>query len=441
MLENRSFDHMLGFLKQTYNTELDGLNGNETNPYNPQNPNSPVAKVDNNAPYVDPNPGHEIVDATQQIFGGPENPNIKVAPMNGFVANAESIAKGWGIKIMQCFNESAVPAISTLAKEFAVFDRWYSSVPGPTEVNRFYVHSATSHGLGFNDPVALAEGLPQKPIYMALQEVGASWKIYFEEATTTLFLSQLRNPAYFENFGMFDDFLADAEFGQLPNYAFVEPRYFDFLEYPANDQHPSHDVGQGDLLIKKVYEALRRSPQWNETLLIITYDEHGGFFDHSPTPLKDIPNPDGLSSTKPPFNFTRLGIRIPVVMVSPWINKGTIVHEPSNAHYEHSSIPATLKKMFSTKDFLTARDAWAATFESVFMERDSPRTDCPTKLPSPPHLGFSTDSSLTDLQESYLALASAINGGVDEWQDIKTEFAGALFMRNQMSKYFKKTIG
>ena len=87
---------------------------------------------------------------------------------------------------------------------------------------------------------------------------------------------------------------------------------------------PPHDVTHGQALIKEVYEALRESPQWNETLLIITYDEHGGFYDHVPTPVVNVPNPDGLDGPAPDsFKFNRLGVRVPTIMVSPWIEKGT----------------------------------------------------------------------------------------------------------------------
>jgi len=442
MLENRSFDHIMGFLKQTLNKDIDGLNGNETNPYHPSDPNSKVAQVNHNAPYVDPDPGHSIQEATLQIFGGPENLNIETAPMNGFVASAEGIQKGMGIQIMNCFNSTMVPAISTLAAEFAVFDHWFSSVPGPTEVNRAYVHSATSHGMGYNDVTILAEGLPNEPIFMSLQDAGATWTVYMEEISTTLFFQEMRNPLYVENYGDFDEFLDDAASGDLPNYAFIEPRYLDFLSFPANDQHPSHDVSQGEMLVKTVYDALRNGPLWNSTLFIVTYDEHGGFFDHVPTPLHHVPNPDGLNSTNPVFNFTRLGIRVPMVMASPWIEKGTVVHNPSqpHTHYEHSSIPATLKKMFNTQNFLTERDKWAATFEDVFMTRTTPRTDCPISLPSPPGIenSVATNSPMNDLQKGLIALAAVVSGEDEiDYHGITTEFEGSLFARKCMSKFFK----
>ena len=93
---------------------------------------------------------------------------------------------------------------------------------------------------------------------------------------------------------------------------------------PGNDDHPSHDVYEGQMFVKEVYEILRRSPQWNETLLVITYDEHGGFYDHVATPVRGVPSPDGIVGSEPYlFGFDRLGVRVPTIMVSPWIDKAT----------------------------------------------------------------------------------------------------------------------
>ncbi|KAK2976737.1 hypothetical protein RJ640_018210 [Escallonia rubra] len=129
---------------------------------------------------------------------------------------------------------------------------------------------------------------------------------------------------------------------------------------PANDDHPSHDVYQGQAFVKEVYETLRASPQWNETMLVITYDEHGGFFDHVPTPVRGVPSPDGVLGQEPfYFKFDQLGVRVPTIVVSPWIEKGTVVHGPKGSpsptpEYEHSSIPATVKKIFNLNSpFLT----------------------------------------------------------------------------------------
>jgi len=198
-------------------------------------------------------------------------------------------------------------------------------------------------------------------------------------------------------------------------------------------------------LFKQVYEALRESPVWNETLFIITYDEHGGFYDHVSTPLK-VPNPDGLNSTAPDpeFNFTRIGVRVPTVMISPWIDKHTIISKPNgpveDSEFEHTSIAATLKKMFDLPNFLTKRDEWAGTFEHVFMNRTEPRTDCPMKLPSinkPSKALLETEKSkpTTDLQDSFLILASSLNNlDYSKYQNL-TQFEAGVLTQSLFENY------
>ncbi|KAM0889860.1 hypothetical protein ACQ4PT_027440 [Festuca glaucescens] len=174
------------------------------------------------------------------------------------------------------------------------------------------------------------------------------------------------------------------------------------------------------MFIKEIYETLRASPQWNETLMIITYDEHGGFFDHVPTPVDGVPSPDDIVGSAPyNFMFNRLGVRVPTIMISPWIEKGTVVHGPNGSptptsQYEHSSIPATVKKLFNLpQDFLTKRDAWAGTFEGVVQTRTEPRTDCPEQLSMPVRIRqteANEEAKLSSFQREIVQLVSALNG-------------------------------
>ena len=156
------------------------------------------------------------------------------------------------------------------------------------------------------------------------------------------------------NFASFGRFKTDARNGTLPNYAFIEPKYFSFFGQ-ANDQHPPHDMRAGEKLIAEVYEALRHSPQWPHTLFVITYDEHGGTYDHVVPPAA-VP-PDGHTSQ---FAFDRYGVRVPAIVVSPFVPAG-VVHTV----FDHASIPATLARVFQLDRFLTSRDAAANTFESM----------------------------------------------------------------------------
>ncbi|XAR50342.1 hypothetical protein NMG60_11004636, partial [Bertholletia excelsa] len=240
------------------------------------------------------------------------------------------------------------------------------------------------------------------------------------EHTHNIVLQKFKKIEVHFKFHQYDlKFKKDAREGKLPSLTVIEPRYFDLKGLPANDDHPSHDVANGQKLVKEVYEALRAGPQWNETLLVITYDEHGGFYDHVQTPFKNVPNPDGNTGPAPSFfKFDRLGVRVPTIMVSPWIKKGTVISRPRgptpNSEYEHSSIPATIKKMFNlSSNFLTHRDAWAGTFEQVVGELTSPRTDCPEVLPDVTalrHTEADENRGLSEFQNEVVQLAAVLNG-------------------------------
>jgi phospholipase C len=443
MLENRSFDHYVGYLKQTLNPNIDGLTGNEYNLFNPQDPNSKRVYVNNRSPLVSPNPGHQIPDATLQIFGKQYPGPSDVPNMSGFVASAEGMHKGWGVPVMEALSNSSVSVTSALASEFALFDRWFSSVPGPTEINRMYLLSGTSHGLGYNDPIKLAEGMPQRTYFDEFHDQGLTWKIYFDQFPTAMFLKNLRSVNYMtHNYGVLGQFEQDAAKGNLPQFSFIEPAYFSIPLFPANDQHPSHDISHGEVLIKRIYTALRNSPQWNSTLFIVTFDEHGGFYDHV-TPPMNVPNPDGMNANDPVyFGFDRLGVRVPTLMISPWINKGTLIHEPESGYFDHTSVYATLRKMFNLPNYLTQRDKYAATFESVLLQRSSPRTDCPTDLPNPKTvktlemIEMEHSQDMNDLQRGFSDLAANINGLAGTPDHIKTEHDGAKFVKKQMDLFF-----
>ncbi|GLJ30699.1 hypothetical protein SUGI_0608300 [Cryptomeria japonica] len=417
--ENRSFDHMLGWMKQI-NPQIDGVTGQEWNPLSTADLISPKVFFKDNSEYVDPDPGHSFQAIREQIFGNAWNTAANPPPMNGFAQQAESIEKGMAETVMNGFKPESVPVYAALVKEFAVFDRWFASVPASTQPNRLFVHSATSHGATSNEAKKLIEGYPQKTIFESIHESGLDFGIYYQYAPATLFYRNLRKLKYVGKFHHYDLwFKSHAKQGKLPNYVVIEQRYFDHKILPANDDHPSHDVAQGQKFVKEVYETLRSSPQWNELVFIITYDEHGGFFDHVPTPVRGVPSPDAIVGPAPfYFNFDRLGVRVPTMVISPWINPGTVVNKPMgpylSSEFEHSSIPATVKRIFNLKaDFLTKRDAWAGTFEGILQLRESPRTDCPDTLPTPVKLRpgeAKEEASLGEFQVELVQLAAQLNG-------------------------------
>ncbi|KAE8713311.1 Non-specific phospholipase C4 [Hibiscus syriacus] len=444
--ENRSFDHMLGWFK-TLNPEIDGVTGSESNPISTSGPTSTHFTFKDTAAYVDPNPDHSFQAIYEQVSGKPwdfnnpdPNPEIK---MNGFVQNAERTTPGLSETVMNGFKPEMVPVFKELVTEFAVCDRWFASLPTSTQSNRLYLHSATSRGAMSNDTQKLIEGYPQKTIFESLEENGYTFGIYHQSFPATLFYRNLRNVKYVDNFSNYDlSFKRDCKNGKLPNYVVIEPRYFDILTAGANDDHPSHDVSEGQKFVKEIYEALRSSPQWNEILFLITYDEHGGFYDHVPTPT-GVPSPDDIVSSGPyNFKFDRLGCRVPAILVSPWIEPGTVLHRPSGPHptseFEHSSIPATVKKIFNLKEFLTKRDAWAGSFDIV-VNRSTPRTDCPEKLAEPVkmrHTDAKETAKLSDFQQELVQVATALKGDPLKVVDNMTVSSGLKYVEDAFSKFY-----
>lgn len=286
-------------------------------------------------------------------------------------------------RIMECWDPAKVPVITTLAKEFVLFDQWHASIPGPTYGNRMYWHAATSQGYCWNR--VPEDGFHANTIYEQLDEAGYDWAFYFDQAQDALFFNYTRQPKFASRMRPYAAFAQDAKDGTLPTLSFMLPRFFATKRIPANDQHPNHAITLGETLYKEVYENLRNSRSWLQSAFVLTYDEHGGFYDHVAPPM-NIPNPDGLSCTEPVhFNFDRLGLRIPTLLISPWVDH-TVVHDPeghrpfANSKFEHSSFIHTLRRMLNLNEPLTLRDAWAAPFDYLFT-RTTPRTDTPAKLP------------------------------------------------------------
>jgi phospholipase C len=369
MLENRSYDHMLGYLPNGH-----GLVGDEFNLVNPLNPTSERVQVSNTAEYITVDPAHDFVSVEKQLYGQAGHV-VDPAPMNGFVAVHIEQEKGnieLGKKIMECFVPAKIPALTTLAREFCICDRWFSAVPGPTWLNRFFAHAATCDGMIFD---TVKHHYRMKTIYDLLEKKGLPWTVYYGDIPQAIVLEHHWRSLH--HFKRFEKFYTDLEKGELAAYTFIEPRFFNFHEWKATDQHPPHDVRLGEYLIAEVYDTLRNSPYWEKCLLVVTYDEHGGFFDRV-SPPELVPSPDGKESKDPHFDFTRLGVRVPTILVSPWVEKGSV----DSTVYEHSSLPATIQILFDLPDALTGRDEAANTFEKN-LSLSTPRSDTPLTLPVP----------------------------------------------------------
>jgi phospholipase C len=425
MLENRSFDHMLGF---SGIPGIDGLQPNERFNHDPANNVDVYAspQADFKLSKEDTDPPHEFdYVLTQLCYDAATdttpayNPAIGYPPITntGFVAayehtdsSAHKDPSQNPFKVMRCFapdekGNDRLPILTTLAREFAVCDRWFSSLPGPTWPNRFFVHAASSGGLddspsGFETVTStLVDGymFENGTIFDALDRACLDWKVFHGDALPQVFaISGMTFNRLLGKFGDFDEFEEQVmDKGYSPVYTFIEPDYGNVLPVISdsdftcgNSQHPLDDVTRGEKLIKKVYEVIRASPHWENSVLIVTYDEHGGFHDHVKPPAA-VPPGDALSDPDNDhhhFAFDQLGVRVPAVVISPLIPRSTVDHRHV---YDHSSVPATLERLFGL-DPLTNRDA-AANDILHLLTLPSARGDAPLTLPDVPESGFRCD--------------------------------------------------
>jgi len=355
-------------------------------------------------------PGHEFLNVLMQLCGTgtsyPEPGTRKYPSINnsGFIASyaagplPSSGPDGSPVptKIMNCFAPEQVPVLVALAREFAVCDHWFSSMPGPTWPNRLFIHAASSAGLDDSpsgvDVVSagLIDGFDfnNGTLYDHLSSRGLAFTIFEGDE-----FPQSRGIAgidedHFVDFDEFSARVSDSSFASA--YTFIEPNYGNDLPLSpedftcGNSQHPLDDITRGEKLVKTVYEAIRTSPHWEKSLLLVTYDEHGGFFDHLPPPTTVNPG-DGIpdqDNNHHNFDFTQLGVRVPAVVVSPLIPRGTIDHTV----YDHSSLLATVETLFGLGP-LTNRDRQSNNFTHL-LSLPTPRTDTPTTLPNPADSGF-----------------------------------------------------
>lgn len=391
MMENRSFDHMLGGLKVA---GINGLTGNESNP----DTLGATVKVSPSAKFqgqLAADPDHHFPGVDLQIFGGATG-NNRVANMQGFIKSyfTQNNNVNASHAIMSYFSPENLPILTNLATEYAFFNTWFASIPGPTICNRAFAHYGTSFGQVGMDVFYILD--PILSIYERMVKGGQTSKLYYydQSSSTMEVVNLLKNQP--QLFATFEQFIADCKSGDLPVYSFVEPCYSDHTgddggEILASDQHPDHDVREGERFIATVYEAIRTNPTlWQSTVLLIVYDEHGGIFDHvvppSCTPGGYTATPDA-TGTGMPFSFDRLGVRVPAVLVSPWIPRGTIVSPmkpdgtiANERIFEHASIPNTVTSQFlpnfDQSNQRTDREKKSETFLDLLTDTMRPDDDC-----------------------------------------------------------------
>jgi phospholipase C len=415
MLENRSFDHLLGFSGITGKdavtgapTAINGLRGSEANSFNGKE--GKVSQPADDAAAVDP--GHEFPDVLCQLCG----PQAAYAPGGAYppIDNSGYMASYAGVsakanpprdpaEILKCFSFAQLPVLNALAREFAVCDNWHASMPGPTWPNRMFVHAASSAGLDHSPTtgeIVLWEAgagfgggftFPNGDIFDRIAAKGLTQKFYAGDLFPMM--AALKNVGL-RDIRQYSNFAGDLQGAWPHSYTFIEPSYNLTQDYRGStSQHPLGDVRLGEGLIKSTYEAIRNSAVWPNSLLIITWDEHGGFFDHAIPPSAVAPGDTmpRAGNSKFGFTFEQYGPRVPAVIVSPLIAQNTIDHRL----YDHASVPATLEALFGLEP-LTKRDRAANNVLSL-VSLAAPR-DTPAHLPdpAPPLAGASARAAIAE---------------------------------------------
>jgi phospholipase C len=414
MLENRSFDHLLGYLYPR-SGNFDGLDGTESNRDLAGTAVSvyPITPEDQNAYYYPlANPTEGFVATNEQLFSSANAPADGKAANDGFVTSfARELAnpahpldpKLIGAEpssIMGMYSPETLPVLSGLAKGFAVCDRWFASVPTQTFPNRAFAVAGTS--LGYTDNSAHGTPAFNTPsVFGKLADAGQTWTIYgFSDRPLTAgdFPDTVhRGPGCQVEAG-FEKFQSDVASAQLAAFSYIEPVW---AKHPSrnaapgttqadnehnfqeqNDQHPVSNLAVGEKLIYDVYTSLiSNQAVWEKSLLIVTYDEHGGNYDHVPPETGATPPDDIIGASG--FDFTRFGVRVPAVIVSPLIPAGTVFRAPAGSPpYDHTSIIATLRARFNL-GALGKRDAIAPHLGPV-LTLSEPRRDDPLKGVTPP---------------------------------------------------------
>ncbi|KAI8895183.1 phosphoesterase family-domain-containing protein [Globomyces pollinis-pini] len=411
MLENRSFDHVFGRLKIDGLMDVNGLTGTEFN-YLSNGSKVWVRPAKTKKSFYDP--GHGLQQVSLQILDEqaryidvngtyfyPKCWSNGSATMGGFAKDVEIVSTWDYNQKVATFDESidtvfsyqgpdTMPILYKLATNYAVIDDWYASFPGNTIPNRKFFYAANPQG-----SIANGGGTDSKSIFVNMENHNRTWSHYYDgngEWSYTRYLNDVGCVPGFTGcpnvkrpYGLkrLDEFFSDATKGTLPELTSIDSS-------GSWDMHPGKGyaggtqeggIEAGELMIKRIYQALRSSPQWNTTALLITFDEHGGYYDHQPPPNYKVPKPDDspISNNGPiggDWSMERLGVRVPALVISPWVPKGQVFRSAMpTRNFEHSSLSATLKKLFGLSTFLSRRDAWAMSFHDIFNYVDTPRTD------------------------------------------------------------------
>ena len=394
MMENHSFDNLLGALPLTHEG-ADGLtfddNGNATNS-NPGGKSLPAAVA--SFPLEDTSQATHVSQSWrathEQIDGG---------AMDGFVRAANNREP------MGYYTPEVLPFAHSLASTFTLANRWFCSVPGPTYPNRRFLLSGTAFGGTATNKAELIDAFEHPPpngtIFDHLKKHGISWANYFTDIPMTSVIPRI-TVEHFNHLHPRSRFFEDCAAGTLPAVSFVDPATGDLSGFtssldvlpkivkdalgrldPGETEETPHDMYYGERWAHETVEAVLRSPAWPRTLLIYTYDEHGGYYDHVPPPPAIAPDdiPPGLQPGDPAGDYARYGPRVPAIVCSPYSKPGGV----SNDVHDHTSVLSTIEHKWNLPA-LTKRDANAATIMD-FLDPTTPALMSPSLIAAPSEHG------------------------------------------------------
>jgi len=423
IFENRSLDNVLGRLYgPEHGKTFDGVIGKDlSNPIPEWAEHAAERKAvpytiatDMDAP--NPDSGEEFFHTNTQLFNildehnrfkireavsAPWNaPEPGTVPtMDGFVADyISTFTAEMGrqptydeyAQIMTGYTPEQLPVLSTIARDFGVFDHWFCEVPSQTFMNRSFWTAASSSGFAINSPVSnFTQHNAAETLFDRLEAHGRTWKVYVQEPMPLSFTGLIHMPRLKErlatNFVPYSQFERDAAEGTLPDFSLIEPNMLSghsdyhpafgrsFVPGDMNlPMDPPSSIRGGEAFLARIYDAIRAaaSPEGSnayDTLFFIGWDEPGGTYDHVPPGAVPPPDPSAPAGQLG-FKFDRSGYRVPAIVVSPWVDEGIVI----NDEYRHTSMIATLRKVWDLGDPLTARDAAAAPFDHL-LSRETPR--------------------------------------------------------------------
>jgi phospholipase C len=365
MQENRSFDSYFGQLHFEGQPGVDP-EPNTGNP-DPTNPLNPPIKPFHKTTYC------ETADLNHSWQGTHLEWNNGL--MNGFTAQNVDPTDPNGSRTMGWYDRSDLPFYYALANTFGIGNRYFASVLGPTFPNRFYLYAGTSFGHIAND-IPPPGGYTQPTILRELTNAGISWKVYYNEVPFAGLFSDFEQHA--DHGFPISQYYLDAQTGNLPQVAFVDP-IFEGSANTENDEHPSSNIQVGEQFVSQVVNGLMTSPNWHDSAMFLTYDEHGGFYDHVASPAAPAPDNIPPPAGSGPWLFNNYGIRVPAMVISPYSRP----HFVSQTVNDHTSILRFIELRFGLAA-LTNRDAQANPMLEFFNFTGPPAFATPPSLPAAP---------------------------------------------------------